>query len=148
MSAFGGKADIDWTSLRCLLLTQSGHEATAFLGATYGSILDLKCDILPFARVTLGTRKAYGTAGIHHTSWWRCCHMAGRGERTAGAKKPADHWLFGHQYAFSSGAMDRRFRPTTPRTRLDRGSNRGDPVSLGGGTHRTFHRARNRVGSP
>src|SRR5262249_30474302 len=57
---------------RCLLLTQSGHEAAACLGATCDPILSLKCDILPFARVTLGTRKAYGTAGIHYTSWWRC----------------------------------------------------------------------------
>src|SRR5262249_10114830 len=84
-----------------------------------------------------------------HQSNCRISHlMAARGERTAGAKTPTDHRLFGHEYAFSSGAMDRRFRPTTARTRLDRGSNRGDSVSLGGGTHRTFRRTRNRVGPP
>src|SRR5262249_60458132 len=100
-------------------MTQSGHEATAILGATCGSILDLKCDILPFAHVALGMRKAYGTAGIHHTSLWGCCHVAGRGERTAGAKKPARHWLFWHGYTFRSGARGRRFRSKTPRTRTE-----------------------------
>ena len=68
---------------RCPLMTQSGHEVAACLGATCGPISNLKCDILPFARVTLGTRKAYGTAGIHYTSWRRCRYLAGRGARAA-----------------------------------------------------------------
>src|SRR5262249_39402999 len=70
--------------------------------------------------------------------------MAARGTRAAGGKA-ADHWVPGHDHAFSLEPMGRRFCATIARLRLDRGSYHRGRVSLGGGTRRAVRRDRCRV---
>src|SRR5262249_18773969 len=70
--------------------------------------------------------------------------MAARGGGAAGGKA-ADHWVLGHDHAFSLEPMGRRFCATIARLRLDRGSHHRGRVSLGGGTRRAVRRDRCRV---
>ena len=53
--------------------------------------------------------------------------------------------FLGHDHTLGLGPMDRRFCAAAARTRLDRGSQRRDRVSLGGGTQRALRRDRGRV---
>src|SRR5262249_44857071 len=56
--------------------------------------------------------------GVHHAAWRRGGGMAARGGGAAGGKA-ADHWVPGHDHAFSLEPMGRRFCATIARLRLD-----------------------------
>src|SRR5262245_48186643 len=70
--------------------------------------------------------------------------MAARGEGAA-ANEPADHRISWHDHGLGLGTMDCRFCAAAARTRLGRGSQPRDRVSLGRWTHRPVRRDCGRV---
>src|SRR5262249_17398944 len=92
------------------------------------------------------TREAPGSEKprVHHAAWRRGGRVAPRGARAA-AGEAGNYWILGLGHAFSLEPLDRCFCAATARTRLDRGSQCRDRVSVGGGTFRTLRRDRGRV---
>jgi ABC transporter substrate binding protein len=83
------------------------------------------------------------TARVRHAARRRG-RMAALGARAA-AGEAADHRLLGRSHAFSLEPLDRRFRAAAARTRLERGADYRNRISLGGGTQRALYRVRGRV---
>ena len=82
------------------------------------------------AREPLGSE----TARVHHAARRSGCLAARSAGATAG--EAADHRILGLGHTLSLELLDRCFCAATARTRLDRGSQCRDRVSLGGGTPR------------
>src|SRR5262249_23705049 len=81
---------------------------------------------------------------VHHAARRRGGVIAANGARAA-ASEGADHWVPWTGHAFGLECMDSCLCSATARTRLDRGSHRGDRVSLGGGVYRALWRDCRRV---
>ena len=80
-----------------------------------------------------GAHARHEAAGVHQPARRRGGGVAARRARAAGGEA-ADHRVLGCEYAFRPEPMDRRFCAAAARTRLDRGPDCRDRVSLGGGT--------------
>src|SRR5262249_7016399 len=87
------------------------------------------------------------TAGIAGRTWRRGGRVAARGARAAGGDA-ADHRFLGLGHACGPRPVGRRFCAAAARTRLDRGSQPYDRVSVGGGKRRPRRRTRGRVCPP
>ena len=84
------------------------------------------------------------TARVHHAARRRGGGVAAGGA-CAAAGQAADHRVPWARARLRREPMDRRFCAAAARTRLDRGSQHRDRVSLGGGTQRALRRDRGRV---
>ena len=73
-------------------------------------------------------------ARVHHTSRRRSSHLAAHGARAA---SDAGDWVYGREHGLQPRPTGRRFRAAATRTRLGRGAQRGNRISLGGGPQRT-----------
>ena len=96
--------------------------------------------------VTIGRREVLAALGGAAVAW-PVAARAGRGTG-ATASEASDHRLSGDCSGFGLGPMDCRFRAATARTRLDRGTHRRDPISLGGRTHGSLFCAKPKRASP
>ena len=92
-------------------------------------------------------RVRYTTARFRHPAWLRrdgC--VAARGARAAGGNA-TDHRVLWPEHGLGLESVDRCFCAAAARTRLNRGPQPRDQVSLGGRTQRALHRDRGRVRS-
>src|SRR5438067_2219656 len=86
------------------------------------------------------------TTRFHHRIYWISRCVAARGSGAA-AREAGNHWLARLGHSGGTEHMDCRICAENARTRLDRGPQSCDRVSLGRRTHRAFSRVRKRTRS-